>query len=567
MRTNSWVGTSRVGMLTMVALALLAGCGDGDGAGPRATPTATQRAATATPSNVPPSATASATIAAPTRTATQPAATATTTPLPPSPTPTASASPTPTASASATPSQTATATATATLVSGEAGPVAPLAGAGRWFIDSIGRVVLFHGVNMVAKRDPYYPSSYGFADDDIAFLVEHGFNAVRLGIDFRGLMPTPGVVETDYIEHIAETVDALVRRDVFVLLDFHQDGFAPIFNGNGFPDWLAISDGLPNPPDAVFPLYYIQNPAMQRAFENFWANRAGPNDIGLQDYFAQGVAAVAARFADEPLVLGTELMNEPWPGSVYMPCIMAPTGCPDLEQQLLVPFYRKGGAAARQQAPTQFVFVEPFVLFNFGQAPTSLPGSEDGFALSYHSYALDEVGERAVAANGVAAAERDGAPVALTEFGASTDPVLLNRLATQFEEVLVPWFFWSYDETVMKDLQEQASLDHVTSLAAFDTLVRPYPVATAGTPDSISFDPTSAVFSYSYLTAPPSGVNLGAAAVTVLSIPDRHYAGGYTVTIDGATVTSAPDARLLTLRNDAGASHVTVSVVPVAAVP
>ena len=39
---------------------------------------------------------------------------------------------------------------------------------------------------------------------------------------------------------------------------------------------MAIDDGLPNPPDAVFPLYYIQNPAMQRAFESLWANRPGP---------------------------------------------------------------------------------------------------------------------------------------------------------------------------------------------------------------------------------------------------------------------------------------------------
>ena len=76
---------------------------------------------------------------------------------------------------------------------------------------------------------------------------------------------------------------------IFVLLDFHQDGYAPKYNGNGFPDWMAIDDGLPNPPDAVFPLYYIQNPAMQRAFENFWANRAIPDGAGLQDYSSQAL--------------------------------------------------------------------------------------------------------------------------------------------------------------------------------------------------------------------------------------------------------------------------------------
>ena len=68
---------------------------------------------------------------------------------------------------------------------------------------------------------------------------------------------------------------------------------------------MAIDDGLPNPPDAVFPVYYIQNPAMQRAFESLWANRPGPGGIGLQDYFTQGVTAVATRFAPPPTCSAT----------------------------------------------------------------------------------------------------------------------------------------------------------------------------------------------------------------------------------------------------------------------
>ena len=52
---------------------------------------------------------------------------------------------------------------------------------------------------------------------------------------------------------------------------------------------MAINDGLPNPPDAVFPLYYVQNPAMQRAFENFWANRPGPDGVRLQEHYIAGL--------------------------------------------------------------------------------------------------------------------------------------------------------------------------------------------------------------------------------------------------------------------------------------
>ena len=477
--------------------------------------------------------------------------------IPPTPTITALV---PTATRTVPP--TVTATSTSTPRSGAEGALPPIASAGRWFTDDLGRVVLFHGVNMVAKRDPFYPAAYGFADDDAAFLAGEGFNAVRLGVDFRGLMPTPGVVETDYVEHLAETVATLTAHGQFVLMDFHQDGYAPMYNGNGLPDWMAIDDGLPNPPDAVFPFYYIQNPAMQRAFENFWADREGPNGVGLQEYFIQGVRAVASRFAGNPWVLGTELMNEPWPGAEWMNCALELAGCPDLEAQRLVPFYQRGASVAREVAAGQLVYVEPFVLFNFGMANTTIPGADERLALSFHSYALDVAGEEGVVAKALAAAERDQRPVACTEFGASTDPVLLNRLTAELETGLLPWMFWSYDENIMTHLDQLAGDDNVASIAALEALVRPYPIATAGTPTAISFDPTTKAFHFTYDTTRPGGGSYPASTLTVVSVPARHYPAGYTVTVDGASVTSAPGAALLTLQTALDATHVTVDIAP-----
>jgi endoglycosylceramidase len=203
------------------------------------------------------------------------------------------------------------------------GPIPPLSARGRWLGDAAGRVVLLHGFNYVAKSPPFYPAAFGFGDDDAAFLSAEGFNGFRLGVDVGALMPEPGTIDDSYIERLAETVEVLARQRIFVLVDFHQDGFAPMFNGNGLPDWMAITDGLPNPPDATFPLYYVLNPAMQRAFEHFWANDPGPDGIGLQDHYIRGLARVAERFADNPWV-GYDLMNEPWPGANWQPCL---TGC------------------------------------------------------------------------------------------------------------------------------------------------------------------------------------------------------------------------------------------------
>jgi endoglycosylceramidase len=258
-------------------------------------------------------------------------------------------------------------------------------------------------------------------------------------------------------------------------------------------------------------------------------------------------------------VLGVEMINEPFPGADWRPCV---TGCPDLEQQRLTPFYHKGTVAARGLAPRQFVFCEPFVLFNFGQATTSIPGSDAGVALSIHSYALSTSGEEAVVTNGIAAAERDQAPLLLTEFGGVTDPVALNRLTAEMEAGMLPWMFWSYDGEVIGDLSQPAGPDNLASPAAFDALVRPYPVAIAGTPKSIAFDPNSKNFDLGYDTAGPNNVERASDLVSVVFVPQRQYPSGYAVTVDGATVVSEPCAPQLLLRNQVGANTVSVHVVP-----
>jgi endoglycosylceramidase len=442
---------------------------------------------------------------------------------------------------------------------GAEGPIAPLSSSGRWFTDGAGRVVLLHGVNQVAKQAPYYPAAFGFGDDDAAFLAQEGFKAVRLGVLFAGLMPTPGEVDTAYIDHLAESVDTLARHGLFVLLDFHQDGFGLAFRDDGFPEWMTITDGLPNPPDAVFPTYYITNPALQRAFEHFWANSPGPNGIGLQDYFVQGLERLVDRFAGSAYVLGYELLNEPWPGATWAPCVNA-TGCSSLEQQRLVPFYQKATAAVHRIAPQQLVFVEPFVLFNFGNGPTSLPGAAAENVLAVHSYALDVPHEQSVVAHATAAAIRDQSAVIVTEFGNTRDRTVLNRLTGQLDAQLFSWLEWHYSGTILLDQARPPEPDNV-SAEALGALVRPYPVAITGTPLAIAFDPASKQFDLTYTTERPGGGDYAPELVTVVSVPARQYPSGYVVTADGARVTSPPGSPTLTLQTESGVSMVSVHVI------
>ncbi|MEP6626077.1 MAG: cellulase family glycosylhydrolase, partial [Acidimicrobiia bacterium] len=273
------------------------------------------------------------------------------------------------------------------------GPRAELGHTGRWFTDHYGRVTTLRGVNFVQKFPPISPAAAGFGADDARFLHDEGFNAVRLGVVFGAVMPQPGVIDHAYVDSIAETLRVLAQEQIFTQLDFHQDGFGPLVHGNGFPEWATLTDGLPNPNDP-FPTYYVTNPAMQRAFDNFWANAPGPDGIGIQQHYAEAVHSIAAAVASEPYVLGYDLMNEPWPGTNWSSCI---SGCPDLEASLITPFAQRMTNAIRSVDREHFVFTEPFVLFNFGGADTSVAGfGAPHSALSYHVYATTPALDEAV---------------------------------------------------------------------------------------------------------------------------------------------------------------------------
>jgi endoglycosylceramidase len=428
---------------------------------------------------------------------------------------------------------------------------------GRWFTDSRGRVVMLRGVNFVEKWAPYTPAADGFNDDDAALLAANGFNTVRLGVPFGFVMPTPGRIDTKYLASIATTVQILGRHGIYVLLDFHQDGWGPAVHGNGMPAWATLTDGRPNPP-VPFPLYYLQNPALQRAFDNFWANRPGPGGVPLQTQYAAGMRAVASMFKSSANVIGYEAMNEPWPGTKWSACA---SGCPDLERKLLVPFYARMTAAVRAVDPNHPVFVEPFVLFNYGMADTTLPGAESTDALATHVYATSAKLNGSVMDRSVAAADRDGAPVLVTEWGALSDAATLIQTENQFDARLLPWLYWSYNGLLVTDSKKPLVAPNL-STSVLDALTRPYPTVVNGTPTRIAFDAKRQTLDFRFTTHQPNGDAAPAALDTTIAVPPRTYPGGYSATATGADITSRPCAPTLTLRNRAGASEVSVRVAP-----
>jgi hypothetical protein len=115
----------------------------------------------------------------------------------------------------------------------------------RQLVDEYGRSVLFHGVNVVYKIDPYIPSQGAFDiddslnDEDIHNLVSWGMNFVRLGVMWEGVERQPGVYDFKYLSKVNELITKMGKAGIYTMVDAHQDVFARSICGEGVPDFYA----------------------------------------------------------------------------------------------------------------------------------------------------------------------------------------------------------------------------------------------------------------------------------------------------------------------------------------
>ncbi len=464
-----------------------------------------------------------------------------------------------------------------------AGPTLPLGHAGRWITDAQGRVVVLHGINMVYKRPPYAPDAVGFGDDDAAFLAAEGMDTVRVGIIYKAVEPQPGVYDDAYLDRIADTVATLGRHGIVSLLDFHQDLYNERFQGEGWPDWAVLDDGLPAEPKSGFPANYLVMPALQRAFDNFWANAAGPAGIGLQDRYAAAWRHVAQRFRDNPAVLGYDLMNEPWPGTTWQQCAN-PAGCPAFDATM-TQFIKRTIAAIREADPRTLAFYEPHVLFNDGSDTSVDPGGDPHAAMSFHDYCLQagqsdtndgcDTADDLVFTNADKHAAATGSALLLTEFGATRAEDILTAMVERADRFMVGWQEWHYcgcdDPTTAGPGNKQAIVIDPAKPptgANLDAdklrvLVRPHPESVAGTPKSYGFDAADHRFTLSYTTTRADGTGaFGPTDDTEILLPARQYPNGYATKVVGGTIRSAPGAAVLRVAACPGAGEVAVEVTP-----
>lgn len=434
---------------------------------------------------------------------------------------------------------------------------------GRWITASDGRVVILHGLNMVNKRSPFTPESAGFATTAAATLADNGFDVVRLGVLYQAVEPRPGQINTTYLESIVKTVTELANQGVYSLLDFHQDEMNQEFGGEGFPTWSVLTDGL-KVRKYVFPLAYVQSPALGKAYDNFWSNQGEAGGVRLQQAYVVALKAVARTFNDNPWVLGYDLFNEPWPATATT--------------QQLTSFYSRAIAGIRSVDKHHLIWYEPWVSFNFG-VPTRIPSiADDLLGMSFHDYCPNGRGcassEQKTVDNALAHSASTDVALLLSEFGATNNYQDLGRVVDLADASQLSWIEWSYcgceDPTgsippSVEALVANPRLPAVGSnvnQAKLKVLAEPYATLVAGTPLSSSYDRATSMYHLTFSTRSPSGLQFGVGACTAIEVPSIQYPTGYQVQVTGGDVTSPPDAGVLEVRSTLSSGSVSVTIAP-----
>ncbi|HMD45042.1 MAG TPA: cellulase family glycosylhydrolase [Acidimicrobiales bacterium] len=500
------------------------------------------------------------------------------------------------------------------LVSGPIG-----APGGPYLRDRYGRVVLFHGVNAVYKYAPFIATPapgrpWNFGAADAARIAGLGFNVVRLGLTWQGIEPgvggpnnpavctrgTPRTAVTlnasvarAYLTKVARTVDLLGRDHVYTILDMHQDVWNQAFRGEGAPGWAVCTDGLPLVPLPGRWSANYRNGALNRAMDHFWANDVVGN---LQGHYDAAWGAVARVFGSNPWILGYDPFNEPFTSEVTisdtqafageLECFYTGTAHPGYLNDRGDPLRCPATVPATGVVPTieaadphHLVFVEPDI-FSIGHQPNLLgPMDFSNLVFNFHSYCgyrspltgdptnVDACAQQQLTTLLRRGRERPflssprqpgGPPWFMSEFGATHDNDLLDRVTGYADLLGLGWTYWSWkyydDPTGSTDEELVSATGHLESTV--NVLSRTYAQAVAGTPVSVLFDPGSGSFKLAYV--PSERVE----APTVVFVAARHYPEGYCTVVSGGHIVSPPGATHLLIDNNPGASDVDVTVDP-----
>lgn len=426
--------------------------------------------------------------------------------------------------------------------------------------DALGRVVVLRGVDAGgrSKLPPFAPFDFadGAYDSALGAYLDRaaswGINTLRVPFTWEAVEPTEGADDEAFLKRYDALLDAAWERGLFTIIDFHQDIYAAVLCGDGFPAWT-----LPGPHPAPhhdcpgWGTKYLTDPDVRAAFDAFWAD-GSPARAAYERLWDR----MAARYRDRPGVIGFEPFNEPAPG----------TADPDLwASTTLTTFYTVLGARLRKAAPSALIFVDGTGVDSVLVA-TSLGRPEgEGFVFAPHYYqpsALDDLAPdpgrvRSDLQRWANVGKKWNVPVFLGEFGATNStpgaPGYLTAHFDALDALGMSGTEWEYSVSTELWNGEDLSLvggdgaEHPLAAA----IIRPFARAVAGDDAVFSYDAASRKLDLRYAPT-PSGV-------TEIAIPERAYPAGYDVAITGGCFDRSIPGALL-VQPDAGAGALEVIV-------
>ena len=465
----------------------------------------------------------------------------------------------------------------------------------RQIVDADRRAVLLRGVNVDGLADYYRPDlrvpypvdparySRGacppddpmvegvvLCERDFAQLYRLGYDAIRLNLSWSLLEPSPGRIDRHYLDRVAQVVAWAHQTGIYVILDMHQNAWSkylystgadhctapyqPIRGYDGAPKWASIHT---QPVCALNGVREL-DPAVEEDFAKLFTDRPAPDGVGLREHFASALVALAKRFRNDPTVAGYDLLNEP--------TFFAVKGT---DASVLLPFYARiiDDVVKRVPGFRQLFFVEP-------DATRDLT-DRSGITVSWSRYSryrnvvyaphvyTRTFTPRSFPMDGgyrsaIADAQHLGLPLWIGEFGSNpSDNETVLRAHYQEQDAFGlggtlwiwkenandanPSVFWGVYGPPFGAGVPQAERIRLTS--------RPYPLYTAGSLRSLTYDPDTGRFAL-HATAPPVRLS-DLARATVIFIP-QAVGGPVLARRAKAIISRRPGGRIVYVFPDGG---------------
>jgi endoglycosylceramidase len=363
---------------------------------------------------------------------------------------------------------------------------------GGYFRDAHGAVIVLRGLNVSgdAKVPPFRTV------DDVRMLdpfASWGVNVARLLFIWEAFEPEPGDYDTGYLDYYVSIVDALHARNVWVIVDIHQDAFSRFATdgcGEGMPEWAVSPDTEKHDPDngpdcRNWGIKFILDTDTHRCWDDFYADT-----YGVRTRYLAMLDRVASALEGHEGVIGYDALNEPWAD----------------EKKQLTPLYDDAERVIRAHAPEAIMFVSPRALTSAGQdtelaRPTFdnfayAPHYYDGGIVTLHSWSGQDLEEPVSVMQ--RRAEAWDAPLFVGELGAPADAerglayvdAFYASLDRRFASA-AQWSFVAHWTEARKDgwNDEDFSIVDAAHELRANYRIRPYPARIAGAPESFEDRP------------------------------------------------------------------------------